>query len=313
MLTFDEKKVRKGRPLGLPYMGSKKKIARQIIQIIKDNFGVDKIVYDVFGGGGAITCECILQGLNVVYNDKNKDVSDMLQLAINSDREFLKTLIISREEFYVIKEKREKTPEDNLKLLVNSFGNDGKSYLYGKSFSDYKYELCKEIIFKHDVFSGYKQTETYKTAHRFYDEGKEEKNQVLQQSSRLQQLEQLQQLQQLQRLQRLQQLQQYIDVLNEDYTAFSNIEGAIFYLDPPYENTKKYDCDIEHSDFYDWCVEMSKKNIVLISSYKLTDDRFVCVHEFLKARSNMQSGYHNDNGKVERLFMVREQAEEYFK
>ncbi len=53
MLTLDEKKIRKGKPLGLPYQGSKKKISKKIIEIIKQNFGTDKLIYDIFGGGGA--------------------------------------------------------------------------------------------------------------------------------------------------------------------------------------------------------------------------------------------------------------------
>lgn len=53
-LVLDEKKIRKGPSIGLPYVGSKKKISKKIVEIIKQNFGTDKTVYDVFGGGGAI-------------------------------------------------------------------------------------------------------------------------------------------------------------------------------------------------------------------------------------------------------------------
>ena len=49
MLKLDEKKIRKGKPLGLPYQGSKKKIGKKIIEIIKQNFGTDKPIYDIFG------------------------------------------------------------------------------------------------------------------------------------------------------------------------------------------------------------------------------------------------------------------------
>ena len=59
MLKLDEKKIRKGKPIGLPYQGSKNKISKKIVQIIKQNFGTDKVIYDVFGGGGAITAECV--------------------------------------------------------------------------------------------------------------------------------------------------------------------------------------------------------------------------------------------------------------
>ena len=49
-----------------------------------------------------------------------------------------------------------------MKLLINSFGNKKRDYLYSKEISDLKYNLAKEIIRNHDVFSGYRQTETYK-------------------------------------------------------------------------------------------------------------------------------------------------------
>ena len=44
MLILDEKKIRKGRPVGLPYQGSKKKVAKKIVEIIKQNFGAKHIV-----------------------------------------------------------------------------------------------------------------------------------------------------------------------------------------------------------------------------------------------------------------------------
>ena len=54
--------------------------------------------------------------------------------------------------------------------------------------------------------------------------------------------------------------------------------------------------------FYDWAFEISKKNIVLVSSYEISDDRFECVYEFEKARSTMQSG--SAGKRTEKLFMV---------
>ena len=106
-LKLDEKKIRKGRPIGLPYIGSKKKIAKKLIEIIKQNFGTDKTIYDLFGGGGAITLECKLQGLDVVYNDIDPIPGQMIQKILSEDREYLKTLICSREEFFQIKDKEE--------------------------------------------------------------------------------------------------------------------------------------------------------------------------------------------------------------
>ena len=228
MLTLDEKKIRKGKPLGLPYQGSKKKISKKIIEIIKQNFGTNKPIYDIFGGGGAITAECMLNGLEVHYNDFDKDITDMFQRAISQDREWIKTLIVSREEFYKIKNKDIKTVDDKLKLLVNSFGNNKRNYLYSAEWSDTKYNLAIEIIDKHDVFSGYKQTETWLNQYR-----------ELQQLEKLQQLSQLEQLQRLQQLECLQQLLQ-LEPTNLSYEAFSDIENSILYLDPPYEGTTGY-------------------------------------------------------------------------
>ena len=304
MLKLDEKKIRKGKPIGLPYQGSKKKISKKIIEIIKQNFGTDKPIYDIFGGGGAITAECMLNGLEVHYNDLDKDITDMFQRVISQDREWIKTLILSREEFFEIKNKDIKTVDDKLKLLVNSFGNNKRSYLYSAEWSVVKYNLAIEIIKRHDVFSGYKQTDIYKNAIRKYSEHKQ--LQQLQQLEQLQQLGRLQQLQRLEQIERLQQLQrlEQIEVTNLSYEAFSDIEDAIFYLDPPYENTthESYTGDFDSQTFYDWAFEMSKRNIVLISSYEISDDRFKCVFEFEKVRSTMKGG--KVGKRTEKLFMV---------
>ena len=302
MLKLDEKKIRKGKPIGLPYQGSKKKISKKIVEIIKQNFGTDKPIYDIFGGGGAITAECILNGLDVHYNDLDKDITNAFERVISQDREWIKTLIVSRDEFFEIKAKENKTTDDFLKLLVNSFGNDKKSYLYSKGVSDLKYNLAKEIIEKHDVFSGYTQTETYKRSIV-----KLQQLEQLERRQRLQQLEQLQQLQQLQQLEQFQRLQQLDEVkaTNKSYHDFSEVSGAILYLDPPYEGShqKGYINSFDSQEFYDWAFEIAKTNIVIISSYSISDERFEVVYSFDKAHSTLEGGTRND--KCEKLFMVK--------
>ena len=299
MLKLDEKKIRKGKPIGLPYQGSKKKISKKIVEIIKQNFGTTKPIYDIFGGGGAITAECILNGLEVHYNDLDKDITNAFERVISQDREWIKTLIISREEFFEIKAKENKTTDDFLKLLVNSFGNDKKSYLYPKGVSDLKYNIAKEIIEKHDVFSGYTQTETYKRSIV-----KLLRLEQLERRQRFQQLEQLQQFQQLERLQQLQKLNK-IKATNKSYHTFSDVSGAVLYLDPPYEGShqKSYINSFDSQEFYDWAFEIAKTNIVIISSYSISDERFKVVYSFDKARSTIQGGTRND--KCEKLFMVK--------
>ena len=300
MLKLDEKKIRKGKPIGLPYQGSKKKISKKIIEIIKQNFGTDRPIYDIFGGGGAITAECILNGLEVYYNDVDKDITNAFERVISQDREWIKSLIVSRTEFTEIKDKENKTTDDFLKLLINSFGDNKKGYLYSKETSDLKYNLAKEIIEKHDVFSGYKQTETYKKVTSGLDwdwfNAKPEKNKTL---------EQIQHLQQLERLQRLQQLDE-VKATNKSYHDFGEVSGAILYLDPPYEGTSQdsYINSFNSQEFYDWAFEMAKTNIVIISSYSISDERFEVVYSFDKVRSTLQGGT-NSKRKNEKLFMVK--------
>ena len=300
MLTLDEKKVRKGKAVGLPYVGSKKKISKKIVEIIKQNFGTDKTVYDLFGGGGAITAELLINNMNVVYNEIDKSVCDMLSTVLVEDREWLKTLLVSREEFMAIREKDIKSVDDELKLLVNSFGNVRKSYLYSKEVSDLKYNLAKQIIDIDDVFSGYKKTTTYQRAVNLYEEklgffDKEEKGRVLQQLQRLHQLERLQELQRL----------DLLEVNNKDYRDYSDISNSIIYLDPPYEKSSNtYEGgSFDSKAFYDWAFAMSKNNIVLISSYEVSDPRFEVVFEFKTARSTLQ--VENLGKRYEKLFMVK--------
>ena len=163
-----------------------------------------------------------------------------------------------------------------------------------------KYNLAIEIIKNHDTFDGYKKTETYKNAYRPFDIGKLDRFQVSQQLQRLQQLQQLQQVERVQRLERQ-------EATNLDYTEFSDIENAILYLDPPYEKAHLNGYSINNFDskvFYDWAYEMSKKNIVLISSYEISDSRFECVYEFKSARSTF-SPKTCRGIKSEKLFMVK--------
>ena len=300
MLELDEKKIRKGRPLGLPYKGSKKRISKKIVEIIKQNFGTDKPVYDIFGGGGAITAECLLNGLEVHYNDLDETATSMFQKVVSEDRDYLKTLIVSRDEFLKIRDKENKTVDDELKLLINSFGNNRKNYLYSEEFSGLKYNIAIDVVKNHNTFKGYLKTKTYIDAVN-----------NIKDKETLKQLVRIQQLACLQQLERLQNINiNNLEITNRDYKRFSYLSDAIIYLDPPYEKAHLRGYSINNFDskaFYDWAYEMSKKNIVLISSYEISDERFECVYEFKNARSTLQGG--TNNSKTEKLFMVKKGEE----
>ena len=98
-LFLDEKKVRKGKPVGLPYVGSKKKVSKKIAQIVAQNFGTEKPFYDLFGGGGAVALEMTLNGFeDVHYNELDSMTVAAFKAALYEDFD-VRDLIISRQEF----------------------------------------------------------------------------------------------------------------------------------------------------------------------------------------------------------------------
>lgn len=165
MLKLDEKKIRKSKPYSLQYIGSKSRVSKRLIELFKQNFGAEnKIIYDVFGGGGAVTLECLLNGLNVVYNDKNKNTVDALFRAIekSDDKQWLRSLILSRAEFRELRNKDDLTSDDVIKLLVNSFGYNNIDYLLSEKYSDFLYKKCLDILDNYEDFRKYKQTDLFK-------------------------------------------------------------------------------------------------------------------------------------------------------
>ena len=94
------------------------------------------------------------------------------------------------------------------------------------------------------------------------------------------------------------------DFMVRDYSEYESmgIEGCVLYLDPPYNNTKKYRNAIsfDYDKFWDFVRNMSKKNIVLVSELEAPSD-FKCIWEKEVSRSIKS----NDKTKVnEKLFIL---------
>ena len=89
-----------------------------------------------------------------------------------------------------------------------------------------------------------------------------------------------------------------------DYKKYTGYEDCLFYLDPPYKGVKQYGSSkgFDYTEFWDWCREMSEKNIVLISEQNAPSD-FECIWQQEVKRTI-------DNNKrvkaVEKLFEIRE-------
>lgn len=70
-----------------------------------------------------------------------------------------------------------------------------------------------------------------------------------------------------------------IKFVNVDFRQIpkNKLNNYVIYCDPPYENTTKYSTNkFPHNEFWDWCREVSKNNIILISEYNAPSD-FKCI------------------------------------
>lgn len=124
---------------GIPYKGSKNKIAKQIVDLLpgKTNF------YDLFCGGCAVTHAALLSGKwqNYTINDIDPLMPEMFLKALNGDYRKERRWI-SREKFHAAK-----TTDPYIKTCW-SFGNNGKNYLYSKEIEPWKRALHYAQIFK---------------------------------------------------------------------------------------------------------------------------------------------------------------------
>lgn len=237
---------------GLPYMGSKSDIAKQIVDILP---AADTLV-DLFAGGCAITHAALLSGKwkRIIAND----ITDAPQLFLDAihgkyhdcDR------WISRDEFYLTKD------NDAFVRICWSFGNSQKNYLYSKELEPYKKAIHKCLFGK-----------TVKKRYLGF-------RAVINEMGRISQQKRLNELQSLESLERLQSLES-LEILQKDYKEIHPPINAIVYCDPPYRNTASYLHDFDSIAFEDWCKRQTVP--LFISEYNLPYGE--CIAEWQRASS----------------------------
>lgn len=123
---------------GLPYMGSKNKLAEEIVNLLPQK----KILVDLFGGGGAISiCASQSQKFDrIIYNELNTLIAETFQKAINGEYENERRWI-SHEEFDQLKDK------DGYVAICFSFSNNCSTYMYSPKIEPYKRAYHYAIIF----------------------------------------------------------------------------------------------------------------------------------------------------------------------
>ena len=116
------------RKYGLPYQGSKSKLAERIVALLPPATHL----YDVFAGGCAITHAALLSGkFKEVHANDITDSVTLFEDALNGKYEN-ESRWISREDFFRLKD------SDPYVRIVWSFGNNQQTYLYSKEIEPYK-------------------------------------------------------------------------------------------------------------------------------------------------------------------------------
>lgn len=256
---------------GLPYMGSKNRIVKDLFKILPNG----KRFVDLFGGGACMSVYALQSGKyeEVLYNELDPLVVDYIKRAMSGDYDI--THWVSREEFF------EKKDTDSVIKYCWSFGNNGNDYLYGKNIEELKHkahnlvcfgESCKELDFIDKALIMEKQDLKSRRL-EFYRQIRERgKKFDLKRLERLQHLEHLEQLQHLEHL-------EHLEIRQGSYKDYEYKEGDVVYCDPPYEPIEGrkahkgcYDYEFDYKGFYDWA--MSREYQVYFSSHEISDDRF---------------------------------------
>ena len=256
---------------GIPYKGSKNKIAENIIAQLPPA----KHFYDLFGGGGAMSHCALMSGKYefVHYNELNPLVFKTFKMAINGEFKG-ENRWISKEDFERLKD------TDPYVACCYSFGNDFKTYAYGKNCELFKKAVHYSIVFDdNSLLNNYIDLKDFKYSSNNIKERRSELHSLLKKSKlNIEYGKPNQPVSQHQIwLERLQELNIGGGVLlsNLSYEEVPIESDSVIYCDPPYKNTNTYIDDFNHDKFYEWLRDCRKKNQqVFISEYHMPDDFF---------------------------------------
>lgn len=275
---------------GMPYMGSKSKIAEWVVS----NLPSADIWIEPFAGGCAVTHAAILSGKykHFIINDITDSAATFLCAIKGGFKN--ENRWISREDFFRLKN------TDPYVRICFSFGNDQKTYCYGDiepykrafhyavMFNDFKPFAELGILIPDCVLNGCKNTyEKRLRIKKILIQIRKDKH-----AGDLQSLERLQSLESLERLQSLQ----------GDYKTISipADKSYVIYCDPPYKNTFSYLDDFNHEEFYKWAL---KQDNCYISEYNMPDS-FVRIA--LKSKLSLLSATGNRKMKEEGIWVSKE-------
>ena len=94
-----------------------------------------------------------------------------------------------------------------------------------------------------------------------------------------------------------------------NFTQFSNLKNYIIYCDPPYSRSNYYFDEehnrlyFDHIEFWNWCLEMGKNNIVFVSEYScpIKDKRIKLVYG---KPVKLTGSTPKDRKRIEKIYMI---------
>jgi site-specific DNA-adenine methylase len=304
---------------GIPYQGSKS----NFVQYLADYFPPAENFYDLFGGGFAVTHYMLTHQKHKYqhfhFNEIKSDILVLIRDAIEGKYNYnvFKPAWVSRQEFFARKD------SDAYVRCLWSFGNDQKTYLFGKNIEGYKRSLHQAIVFSEfddlakqvlsrDSWSTESIKERRLIARRHIGEYKKNvPDFLLPYLSKTQkaQLERQRSLQQLERLEQLKQLPGNLTMTGLDYRQVEIKPNSVVYCDIPYFIASKsyikqqYGVHFDHTAFFEWAA--TRDFPVYFSEYNCDDPRFELVFEKGKRVSMAATGAKSADKTMERLYWNR--------
>lgn len=137
--------------LGIPYMGSKRKLAGDILHEITSRHPGLTDFYDLFGGGGSVSFTAIKDyRFKVHYNELNSHIYYLVKYLKENktlDPKFYEW--VTRDEFFnqINKTNEEADWYSGFVMSCWSFGNSQNSYLYGADIEEMKMLAHQFIVY----------------------------------------------------------------------------------------------------------------------------------------------------------------------
>lgn len=297
--------------VGLPYMGSKSKLAGKLVSFIRAMHPDAINFYDLFGGGGAVAFTAKNEFQQVHYNEIDTAIVNLInELQTNGfNKEWFEP--VTREMFC-----NRIKGDDALAGIAKvcwSFGNNTRNYLYGKKIEELKLSAhafivnnCEKTRAEFNRLSGI-NLPLFSHDSSFFDRrmmlrrtagaGREEALRSVESLERLERVQSLERLEMVESLARLERVSCFSNIsnfilTNKSYEDVGILDNSVIYCDIPYKGTSGYGHNaFNHSAFYDWA--LGNSNPVYISEYNMPSD-FVKVASF-SHRSTLSA---TNNSKV---------------